>query len=155
MPCHMFKQEVGLVIQSQDTKTVLSRVGQEASILTGIALQAHSPQQQDRRGRPWERTHGLQTQVVLCLFSFKTAVSMATLTHHGVRGRQGEGSDTGTQHSHFRACAGRQCKARGAACSRVKQSSSLAFHPVQGRRKPVQGNVEGCLSHSLLGLTQE
>lgn len=80
---------------------------------------------------------------------------MATLTHHGVRGRQGGRSDTGTQHSHFRACAGRQCKAWGAACSSVEQSYSLAFHPVQGRKKLVQGNVGDCLSHSLLGLMQE
>lgn len=132
----MFQQEVGLVIQGQDTKTVLSRVGQEPSPLhRHCTIGSFTPTTGQERERPWERTHGLQTQVVLCLFSFKTAISMATLTHHGVRGRQEGRSETGTQHSHFRACAGRQCKAWGAACRSAEQSSSLAFHWVQGRKK--------------------
>lgn len=37
----MFQQEVRLFFQGQDTRTVLSRVGQEAFTLVGIALQAH------------------------------------------------------------------------------------------------------------------
>lgn len=52
----------------------------------GIALQAHSPRQQEKQAME-DNTWSTDSEVVLCLSGFKMAISMATLTHNKVRGR--------------------------------------------------------------------